>query len=194
MPILAAERNLHPLDLFEERSAGIAGLTWWVLHTRPRQEKSLARELLKLNVAFYLPLIAHRNLIRGRVMESQLPLFPGYLFLLGSPEQRIAALSTRRVVRSLPVPDQGRLSDDLNQVFRLIRSGLPVRPEDRLETGATVVIRSGPLTGLRGVILKAGSGGRFFVQVDFIQRGASVLLDDFALAAVNSEDQAGTSK
>ncbi len=194
MPILATECNLHPFDLFEGKTEAISGLNWWVLHTRPRQEKSLARALLKFNIAFYLPLIAHRNLIRGRVMESQLPLFPGYLFIRGSSEQRIAALSTHRVVRSIPVPDQGRLSDDLSQVYRLIRSGLPVRPEDRLETGAEVVIRSGPLIGLHGVILKAASGGRFYVQVDFIQRGASVLLDDFTLAAISREYCSGPAK
>jgi hypothetical protein len=33
------------------------------------------------------------------------------------------------------------------------------------------------LAGLRGVILKSSSGNRFVVQVNFIQRGASVLVE-----------------
>ncbi len=136
MPILAAEPNLHPFELFDTGKGAFAGHAWHVLHTRPRQEKSLARQLLKLQVPFYLPLVVQRNQIRGRVVESQLPLFGGYLFLLSQPEQRIAALATNRVVSSLPVPNQDQLWDELGQVHRLIRSGLPVRPEDKLEPGA----------------------------------------------------------
>lgn len=87
---------------------------WWVLHTRPRQEKSLARDLHDCGAPFYLPLVRRRTLVRNRVMESSLPLFPGYLFLLADNEERMTALATRRVARSLDVPDQARLWRDLD--------------------------------------------------------------------------------
>jgi transcription antitermination factor NusG len=48
-----------------------------------------------------------------------------------------------------------------------------------------VEITSGPLAGLRGRILRSASGQRFVVQIDFIQRGASVELDDFTLTRVD---------
>ena len=71
MPILAAEAQLHPADLFaappQARSADRA---WWVLHTRPRQEKSLARQLVASQVPFYLPLIPHRLQVRSRVIRA----------------------------------------------------------------------------------------------------------------------------
>ena len=54
------------------------------------------------------------------------------------------------------------------------------------ELAARVGFRSGPLAGLKGKIVRASSGKRFVVQVDFIQKSASVLLDDFTLAAVES--------
>jgi hypothetical protein len=50
--------------------------------------------------------------------------------------------------------------------------------------GATVEIRHGALAGLKGKIIRAASGNRFVVQIDFIQQGASVLLDGFCLEAV----------
>jgi transcriptional antiterminator RfaH len=156
-----------------------------VLHTRPRQEKSLARQLHQAHVPFYLPLVARRLLVRGRVLQSHLPLFAGYVFLLAQPEERIFSLSTRRIVQSLVVKDQENLWRDLRQVYRLIGSGLPVTPEDRLHPGAKVEIRSGPLAGLKGKILRAASGNRFVVEVDFIQKSASVMLDDYTLAAID---------
>jgi len=51
----------------------------------------------------------------------------------------------------------------------------------------TVEIQSGPLAGLRGKVLRSASGWRFVVTIDFIQQGASVLLDDFNLVCVNGE-------
>jgi transcriptional antiterminator RfaH len=186
MPLLAPEPNVFPSDLFTDSAADAAvGRSWWVLHTKPRQEKSLARQLYQAHVPFYLPLIARRLLIRGRVLQSHVPLFGGYLFLLAQPEERIFSLSTKRIVQSLVVNDQETLWRDLRQVQRLIGSGMPVTPEDRLHPGALVEIRSGPLAGLKGKIMRAASGNRFVVEVDFIQKSASVLLDDYTLAAID---------
>ena len=86
------------------------------------------------------------------------------------------------MVRTLDVPDQDRLWHDLRQVHRLLATGAPVLPEDRLTPGTTVEVTQGPLSGLRGTILRTATGRRFVVEIDFIQRGASVTLDGFALA------------
>jgi transcriptional antiterminator RfaH len=109
------------------------------------------------------------------------------VFLLADRAERVTALATGRVVRTLEVFDQPGLWHDLGQVFRLIAAGAPITPEARLVPGAVVVIRTGPLAGLKGKILRTASGQRFVVQVDFIQQGASVLLDDFRLAPADEE-------
>jgi len=117
------------------------------------------------------------------VLTSHVPLFPSYLFLLANNAERVQALATGRVVKSLEVENQAELWRDLLQLWRLLVSGAPIAPEDRLAPGTTVEITCGPLKGLRGKIVRAASGRRFVVEVHFIQRGASVLLDDFALKA-----------
>jgi transcriptional antiterminator RfaH len=183
MPILPAEPALYPNDLFQTGSA-VAEKRWWVIHTRPRQEKSLARQLHDHESAYFLPLLRKRSLIHGKATESHLPLFGGYLFLLGDGHDLQFALGTRRIARPLEVRDQTRLWNDLRQIHQLIASGAPIRPEDQLVSGKTVEIHSGPLAGLQGVIVKSLSGNRFVVKVDFIQRGASVLLDESVLAPV----------
>src|SRR5947209_7206832 len=98
MPVLPAEPDLFPDHLFAEPpDAEIARRQWCVLHTKPRQEKSLARQLLETKVPFYLPCVPRRWTLRGRAMTSHLPLFPSYLFLLGDRDERLSAFSTRRV-------------------------------------------------------------------------------------------------
>jgi transcription antitermination factor NusG len=185
MPLLPPEPNTFPHQLFSEETTAVrSGRQWWVLHTKPRQEKSLARQLLQARVPFYLPLIERRSLTRGRVMHSSIPLFAGYLFLLGQRDERLTALATKRVVHTLEVADQQTLWDDLTQVHRLINTGAPITPEERLAPGDLIQITRGPLAGLKGRIIRSASGRRFVVQVNFIQRGASVLIDDYNLIAI----------
>ena len=110
-----------------------------------------------------------------------MPLFPGYLFLCADREERVTALASNRVANALAVADESRLWDDLKQIDRLLHSGLPVSAEPLLAPGTAVEITTGPLAGLRGTVIRSASGRRFVVRVDFIQRGASVLLEDCSL-------------
>jgi transcription antitermination factor NusG len=185
MPILPLQTSIFPDDLFTlpDPAAGVAA-EWRVLHTKPRQEKRLASELVQKEIPFYLPLIGHERRFRGRVMTAQLPLFDGYLFLHADRDGYHEALATRRVVRGLAVPDQERLWSDLRRVFGLISSGLPVTPEPSLLPGQLVEIASGPLAGFRGRVIRSASRKRFVVEVDFIRRGASVLCDAMTLRPI----------
>jgi transcription antitermination factor NusG len=185
--VLLRETSVHPATLFEEWPAR-EDRRWWVLHTKPRQEKALARQLHRMDTPFYLPLLERRSLIRGRVMTSHVPLFTSYVFLLGNTDERVGALSTPHVVRSLEVRGQRELQGDLAQIHRLIRSGLPLAPERQFRPGVVVEIITGPLAGLRGPILREASGNRFVVQVRFIQQGVSVTIEDFAIAAVEDPE------
>jgi len=183
MPMLPPEPNVYPAGLFAGAEV-TSGRDWWVLHTKPRQEKALARELLSAAIPFYLPLLNRKTMLRGRVLDSYVPLFTSYLFLLAEGDERIAALSTRRVVQSLEVRRQQELWDDLTRVNRLLDSGLPVTPEQRLSPGVTVEITTGSLAGLKGKVVREAGRQRFVVQVDFIQQGASVIIEDFMLSAI----------
>jgi transcription antitermination factor NusG len=190
MPILAAEPSLFPEDLLSPTTSPppIDGAEWRVLHTKPRQEKGLARDLCERGIGFYLPTAARHlpNDRRGRVAE--LPLFDSYVFLYADRDQYLAALGTKRVIRALPVPDQRGLWADLRRLRTLLAAGLPVSPEVALAPGRLVEIMAGPLAGLRGTIVRAAAGARFVVAVDFIRRGASVTLDGLLLRPVGRAD------
>lgn len=189
MPILHREPSLFPEDLLSDPGTpgDGQGRVWWVLHTRPRQEKTLARDLFRQGLRFFLPLTVKRGRVRGRTLLSHLPLFPSYVFLLADPEERLAALDTCRVLHTLKVADQGVLWRDLRQVERLIAARLSLTLEGGLVPGVLVEITSGPLVGLRGKILQSTSGARFVVEVDFIRQGASVLVEGATLVRIDGQ-------
>jgi transcriptional antiterminator RfaH len=183
MPILPAEPDRYPPQLLDLSLSDVPhpDRVWWVLHTRPRQEKSLARRLYSDGIAHYLPAIPRRCQVRGRVLTAHVPLFTSYVFLFANREERLAALTTDRIVQVLDVHDQEQLWHDLRQIERLLACGAAVHAESGLAPGTPVEITTGPLAGLKGTVVRTASGRRFVVRVDFIQQGASVLLDDCAL-------------
>jgi transcriptional antiterminator RfaH len=178
MPILPAETSLFPDDLLSSPPNNTEGKLWWVLHSRPRAEKCLARQFLSKRVAFYLPLHARRWVSRGKTLRSHMPLFPGYVFLHGDAEDRRAALATNLVVSVFPVPNQEQLHADLRRVQRALAAGSSPAPEEALQPGAVVKIVEGPLAGLEGKIIRRKNDLRFLVEVQFLRRGVSVEIEE----------------
>lgn len=187
MPRLQLETFVQPDDLLLEPGRELkASSHWWVMHTRPRGEKSLARRLCELEMNFFLPLYQHRNLKRGRVQTSYLPLFPGYLFVSGTEEDRILTLKTNLVVQCLHVADQVQLHQDLHNVYRLMNSGDALSPESQLEPGKFVEILHGPLQGMEGRVIRRQNKVRFLVEVRLLQRGVSVEMESWMLSPTDA--------
>ncbi len=186
MPILREEPNLYPDALLDQPPADLADRRWFALYTKARQEKSLARELLKYRVPFYLPLVRKTGISRGRKRVSLAPLFAGYVFLYGAEEERVQSLATNRVSRVLLVEQPDQLVFDLRQLRHLIAAGAPLTIESRLAPGQRVRVRQGAFAGLEGIVLKRRGETRLLVSVNFLQQGASVEIDDFLLEPLES--------
>jgi len=186
MPILAAETDIYPVDLLErENWSENSECCWWALYTRSRCEKELMRRLRAMAIPHYGPTIEKRRRTpQGRVCKSFIPLFTNYVFLYGDANQRYAALTTNCVSRDLTVFDGAQLAGDLRQLRQMLVSGVPVMPESKLEPGARVRVRSGPLAGHEGTVLRRRGETRLLVAVRFLQQGASVQIDECDLESM----------
>ena len=192
MPLLPLEPFVSPETLFAgDAPEGGDGRRWWVLHTRPRAEKSLVRRILRRDLAFFLPLHKRQWRSRGRLLCSYVPLFPGYVFLHGDALGRQAALETNLIARCLEVADQAGLYADLRRVHRLIVTEAPLTPEERLEPGSPVEIIAGPFAGVQGKVLRRGGQLKLLVEVQFLQRGVSVEIENWMLQPLGPARPAG---
>jgi transcriptional antiterminator RfaH len=192
MPLLPLEPYIAPDDLLDAPVLPEAdSACWWVLHTRPRAEKSLARHLLARNLSFFLPLYLRQWRSRGRSFRSYMPLFPGYLFIRGDAQTRLHALGTNQVVQTLAVADPDQLRADLVRVHRMMQAGMLLAPEEQLQPGAAVEIIAGPLAGLEGKFLRRGKELRFFVEVRLLQCGVSVEIEGWMIRPLNSTTPEG---
>jgi transcription antitermination factor NusG len=184
MPILCQEPSLYPADLLESVAHQSSERRWWALYTKSRQEKSVARHLLGLEIPYYLPMVRKTLAYPGRRVTSYVPLFTGYVFMYGSPEERIVSLSSNRVPQALAVPDTSGFTGELSRIDQLIQSGVDLAVESRPAPGQRVRIRCGALSGLEGTVLKRHGETRLVVSVDFIQQGASIQIEDCLLETV----------
>ena len=180
MPILGKEPEIFPDDLLSRPETGHEeGFQWWALYTMSRREKELMRRLRALKLSFYCPIIRHRNRSpSGRIRHSYLPMFSNYVFLYGRPEDRYQAFTTNCISRDIVVEDGIQLTQDLLQIHSLIEAGVPLTPESRLQAGQRVVVRTGAFRGYEGWIVRREGETRLMVAVNFLQQGASLLLDD----------------
>jgi transcription antitermination factor NusG len=169
----------------DEASSASSDCHWWVAHTKSRQEKSLARELVVSEVPFYLPLVAKERVTRGRKVKSWVPLFGGYLFMYGSKSQEFSRLQTNRICSLLRVDDAVQLVDELRSIKQLIESDAALTVERRLEAGRQVRVTAGPFAGAEGTVITRRGRSRLFVAVTFLQQGISLEIDDFMLEPID---------
>jgi len=154
-------------------------ILWYAGCTASRHEKRVAEHLAHRDVEHYLPLYEaiHRwNNGRHRVL---LPLFPGYIFV------RIALRDRRRVIevpgfvrlvgfKSLPyaLPEA-----DINRMKEALRKGVLAEPYPYLAAGTRVEVRSGPLQGMTGILLRRHNKYRVVISIDLIMRSMVVDLE-----------------
>jgi len=189
MPVLREEPNSFPADLFSQD--GIVGRNpgrgWWVLRTKPRQEKAVAREHLQRHLPFFLPTTQRQRVGRRGEQTSFIPLFPGYMFSFVTDAERFEINRTGRLASFLAVSDQMEIWDELRNLYHLLDRGLNVHPVLKVQEGSKVTLRAGPLKGITGIVLRNSGRCRFMVKIDFLQIGAAVEVNEADLELTRKE-------
>jgi len=159
----------------------VPGLRWTAVHTLARCEKMVAEYCRSKDIPCYLPLLRRRQRYQRRIVETLLPMFPGYIFVQVRPEERDVVYQSHRAAAVLPVSEvrETRLIEDLRNV-RLIEcmtreAEVAVHPE--IAPGMPVLIAHGPMAGLSGIVEKRRGTVRVTVNVEMLGQSVSVELD-----------------
>jgi transcription antitermination factor NusG len=181
---LAAAREATGEDAFSEAGPETRG-DWFVLHTRSRQEKAVAADLMAMRIPHFLPLIQQVRYYGKRKFKVDAPLFPGYVFLRGSREQAFEVDRHKRIANIITVPNQGRIDWELRNIRLALENQAPLDPYPYLKKGVRVEVRSGPFRGLQGVIEDRTRDDRLILTVDMLGRAVSVELDGAILERID---------
>jgi transcription antitermination factor NusG len=150
---------------------------WMAVYTKPRQEKSLARDLQERRVTYFLPMVLRQTSSGGRRLRNLYPLFASYVFVAGDQEARLAALRTERLVRVVDVEDSQQAQfrrelASLELALRVAPDSLELHP--RITPGTRVVIKAGPMAGVEGEVLQVGDRKKLWLGVSTLGVGATV--------------------
>jgi hypothetical protein len=163
---------------------------WCVAHTKARNEKALAWDLLSRGIPYFLPMIPRLRFSGGRRRRMLLPLFPSYVFVCGDQRARIAAMSTDRLCQMIPVHDQQTLIDELASLELALAGSADFDPYPFAAVGKRCRVKAGPFQGVEGIVVMRTAAGvsgaaSLVLQVSMLGCGAAMEIDPDLLEPVS---------
>jgi len=159
----------------------VEGLQWIVVRTKPRCEKKVQSFCDVRGITHYLPLRRSVRRYQNRVREFRVPIFSGYVFCQVSYAD-LGNVNECQHVAHILRPDELmelQLISELRsvQIFEeaMLEGDLTVRPE--IEEGASVIIKSGPMAGLNGIVTRWKNKVRLTVNVEMVGQSVSLEID-----------------
>lgn len=158
----------------------IENIKWYVLYTKPNQEKKAKEQLDKIEIENYLAVVTKTRRWSDRLKKVDEVLIKSYIFIKGDEKTRLTALELPSIVRCLY--DRGRpaivpdwqiqnLKNFLNRVGTAFVHNNSI-------VGRKVVIKEGPFAGIIGTIQKTLNGNLLSVSLDFINRSVTTIIPD----------------
>ena len=159
---------------------------WFAVITTPQHEKAAFRHLDFGGIETFLPTYESSRVWKNRQkVKVELPLFPTYLFVRIDREERTRVLRTPGV-RQLVGNSREPLSV-ADREIEFLRSSIlekKAEPYADLIEGQRVRIKSGPMQGVEGWLVRKNSGWRFILTVQLIHHQVAVEVDASTLEPI----------
>ncbi|WP_434782198.1 transcription/translation regulatory transformer protein RfaH [Ferrovum myxofaciens] len=146
---------------------------WYLVHTKPRQEKRALQNLEQQGYRCYLPLLPSEKIRQGvlRVMDE--PLFPRYLFIqLGQSDsaKSWAPIRSTKGVSCLVRfgVELAKVDDGLIEFLRGQEQAVQNNPERLFKPGERVCLTEGAFAGVEGIYQMADGEKRVMVLIELL--------------------------
>lgn len=162
---------------------------WYLIHTKPKQEKCALLNLEQQGYECYLPRFSAEKLRHGRLTTGEEPLFPRYLFIrLGLQEYSKSwgpIRYTRGVSRLVcfgaePAKVDDRLVDHLRQREVAAHN----TPASLFAAGQQVRLTEGPFAGMEAVFQMAEGERRAMVLIELLSTSVHLRVSPVILRKV----------
>jgi transcription antitermination factor NusG len=178
------EKVVQKLSFFDMNSITTevrvsSSLPWYGLRTRSNHEAVAARALESKGYEPYLPTYRRRRRWSDRVVESEQPLFPGYVFCRFDAKQRLPIITATGIVSIVGFGNGPAViaNSEIEAVQILLRSGAAAQTCAFIREGQHVRINRGALEGLQGILLRNKNEWRVVISVTMLQRSLSIEVD-----------------
>ena len=161
-------------------SSAPSTLSWYLVHTKPRQEDIALANLERQGYECYLPQMRIERIRRRKAEVATEPMFPRYLFIrLDSSDQGKSWSPIRSTLGVSQLVHFGaraaRVDDTLVDLLRQRERALPT--EAMFHSGDSVVIADGPFAGIEAIYQTADAERRAFILLEILAKPVSMHID-----------------
>lgn len=163
---------------------------WYLVHTKPRQEKCALENLHRQGYQCYLPTLPSEKLRQGLLTVLDEPLFPRYLFIrLGqgdSAKSWAPIRSTKGVSRLVCFGvEPAKVADGLIELLQRQEVSVQIEPERLFKGGERVRLTEAPFAGIEGVYQMADGDRRVMVLIEILSKPVAVCVTPASLRKVS---------
>ena len=160
---------------------------WYAAYTSSRHEKRVAEHLRQRNVECFLPLYETVHRWANGRHKVQLPLFPGYVFVRISLENKLRVLQVPGLVELVKFQSGPAIlpDSDIEALQTSLTAGVCAQPHPYLTVGSRVEICRGPLQGMRGILLRQPGVFRVVLSIEMIMRSIVVEVEASDVVALD---------
>ena len=161
-------------------------MAWHALYTWHQHEKLVQQILNEKGFETFLPLYQAAHRWKDRVKQLALPLFPSYVFIRGGLDRRLDIVTTTGF-HSI-VSEGGRAGVvtqvEIDAIRQLVETRLRVEPHPFLKVGDRVRVKSGPLAGFEGILVRKKNQYRLVLSVELLQQSVATEVDAYQVERV----------
>ena len=155
-------------------------LSWYLVHTKPRQEEIALANLQRQGYECYLPQMRIERIRRRTAEVTTEPMFPRYLFIrLDSSDQGKSWSPIRSTLGVSQLVHFGSRAAKVDHALvDLLRQGEQATPAEAMFTsGDSVVITDGPFAGIEAIYQTADAERRAFILLEILAKPVSMHID-----------------
>jgi len=159
---------------------------WYLVHTKPMQEKRALENLQRQGYPCYLPTLPTESLRQGLLKVTDKPLFPRYLFIrLGQGNSAMSWMpirSTKGVSRLVSFGiEPARVDDGLIELLRMHEAAVQNEPERLFMHGESVRLTEAPFAGIEGIYQMTDGERRVMVLIEILSKSVAVRVSPASL-------------
>jgi transcription antitermination factor NusG len=138
----------------------------------------VGQHLAGRDVELFLPQYTSKRRWHDRKVNLPMPLFPGYLFVRISINDRTRVLTAPGVIMLVGVGGLPQPLEDaeIEQLKMAVTSCNP-QPHEFIKIGERVTVTHGPLQGYEGFLVRDKGNNRVVLSMDLIRQSMSVEVD-----------------
>jgi transcription antitermination factor NusG len=158
-----------------------ANTYWFAVHVKSRHEQKVSERLQEVGVEVFSPVVERLSRWKDRKKLIQFPLFPCYMFvhITGTHDDKLTVLKVKGVIRFLGSSSSEPESIPEEQIVSLrtaVESKVSIDPYPYLQEGQRVRVKSGPLSGVEGVLIERAGQHKLILSVDILCQSTAVTI------------------